>query len=145
MLWISGSRIRSRRPMRCAEDSISTVGAITLLDRAALLKAEEELLLAIDRAGTRKPLLDRMAPDAVLYRNGEPPITDNGTIRKTIEAAMPPFAWRPARADVAASGDIAYSYGSYVMGNEKGNYLRIWRLSQQGEWLIIVDLTDPDA
>jgi ketosteroid isomerase-like protein len=112
---------------------------------AALLKAEEELLLAIDRAGTRKPLLDRMAPDAVLYRNGEPPITDNGTIRKTIEAAMPPFAWRPVRADVAASGDIAYSYGSYVMGNEKGSYLRIWRLSQQGEWLIIVDLTDPDA
>lgn len=111
----------------------------------ALLKAEEELLLAIDRAGTRTPFLDRVAPDAVFFRNGEPPITDRGRIRKLVEEAMSPFAWRPAKAAVASSGDLAYSYGSYVVGNERGNYLRVWRLSPQGEWLIVIDLTDPDA
>jgi ketosteroid isomerase-like protein len=111
----------------------------------ALLKAEEELLLAIDRAGTRKPFLDRVATDAVFFRNGEPPITDRERLRKTVEEAMQPFAWRPLKAVVASSGDLAYSYGSYVTGNERGNYLRIWRLSQKGEWLILIDLTDPDA
>lgn len=111
----------------------------------ALLKAEEELLLAIDRAGTRRPFLDRVAPDAVFFRNGEPPITEREKIRKTVEEAMQPFAWRPVKAVAASSGDLAYSYGSYVAGNERGNYLRVWRLSPKGEWLILVDLTDPDA
>lgn len=111
----------------------------------ALLNAEEELLLAIDRAGTRKPFLDRVAPDAVFFRNGEPPIRDRDRIRRLVEEAMSPFAWRPAKAGVASSGDLAYSYGSYVAGNERGNYLRVWRLSPQGDWLIVMDLTDPDA
>jgi ketosteroid isomerase-like protein len=111
----------------------------------ALLKAEEELLLAIDRAGTRKPFLDHVAPDAVFFRNGEAPITGREKIRTTVEEAMPPFAWKPVKAVAASSGDLAYSYGSYVAGNERGNYLRVWRLSPKGEWLIVVDLTDPDA
>ncbi|MBK7257282.1 MAG: nuclear transport factor 2 family protein [Ignavibacteriae bacterium] len=111
----------------------------------ALLKAEEELLLAIDRAGTRTPFLDRIAPDAVFFRNGEPPITDHGRIKKLVGETMSPFAWRPAKAAVASSGDLAYSYGSYVAGNERGNYIRVWRLSPQGDWLILMDLTDPDA
>ncbi len=111
----------------------------------ALLKAEEELLIAIDRAGTRAPFLDRVAPDAVFFRNGEPPITARERIRKTVEEAMPPFAWKPSGAGIASSGDLAYSYGSYVAGTERGNYLRVWRLSAKGEWLILIDLTDPDA
>ena len=111
----------------------------------ALLKAEEELLLAIDRAGTRTPFLERVAPDAVFYRNGEAPITARDRIRKSVEEAMSPFAWKPTKAGVASSGDLAFTYGSYVAGTERGNYLRVWRLSPQGEWLILIDLTDPDA
>jgi ketosteroid isomerase-like protein len=110
---------------------------------SVLLKTEEDLVLAMDRAGSRKPLLARIAPDAVLYRTGEPPITDREKIRKAVETPMQPYYWKPATATVSASGDLAYSYGSYVAGNEKGHYLRIWRLSREGEWLIVVDLTNP--
>lgn len=110
---------------------------------SVLLKAEEDLVLAMDRTGSRKPLLTRIAPDAVLYRGGEPPITDREKIRKAIESPMQPYYWKPTAAVVSASGDLAYSYGSYVAGNEKGHYLRIWRLSQEGEWLIAIDLTNP--
>ncbi len=110
-----------------------------------LLDADKEVLLAIDRAGTRKPFLDRLASDAVVFRNGEPPMRDREKIRKAIEDAMAPFAWRPLSAGIAASGDLGFTYGSYTVGNEKGSYLRIWRLSQEGVWVILVDLTDPDA
>jgi ketosteroid isomerase-like protein len=110
-----------------------------------LLKAEEELLLAIDRAGTRKPLLERLAPDAVLYRDGEPPVTAREKVRKTIEETMQPFAWKPDKASVASSGDLAYSYGSYVAGNEKGSYLRIWRMSPKGVWLILAEVMQPET
>ena len=111
----------------------------------ALLNAEEQLLLAIDRAGTRKPFLERVAPDAVFFRNGEAPITGGDRIRRSVEGAMSPFAWKPTKAGVASSGDLAYTYGSYVAGTERGNYLRVWRLSPQRAWVILIDLTDPDA
>lgn len=108
-----------------------------------LLKAEEELVLAMDRTGSRKPLLTRIAPDAVLYRSGQPPITDREKIKNAIEEPMQPYYWKPAAATVSSSGDLAYSYGSYVAGNEKGHYVRIWRMSPEGEWLILIDLTNP--
>jgi ketosteroid isomerase-like protein len=114
-------------------------------ERAGLLKAEEELLLAIDRAGTRKPLVERLAPDVALYRDGEPPVTAKDKVRKKIEEAMQPFAWKPNNAGVASSGDLAYSYGSYVIGNEKGNYLRIWRISPKGEWFILAEVMAPES
>lgn len=111
---------------------------------AALMKAEEEIVIAMDRAGTRTPFLDAIAPEAVLYRSGRAPVTDGAVMRKIIGETMQPYHWRPVAAFVASSGDLACSYGSYVAGNERGSYVRVWRRAGPGGWRMIVEVTDPD-
>jgi len=46
---------------------------------------------------------------------------------------------------MSASGDLAYSYGSYgePAKVESGHYLTIWQTNGVGEWKIILDLQKP--
>lgn len=49
-------------------------------------------------------------------------------------------SWLPSFGDAAASGDLAFTAGFVRQGtNPFGTYLSIWRRSDSGEWLYVVD------
>ncbi len=57
--------------------------------------------------------------------------------------------WSPRRIEVAASGELAYSVGSYTMRNpgedgetreSVGSYVSIWRRDASGAWRLVVDI-----
>lgn len=62
--------------------------------------------------------------------------------------AGPRLAWAPERAAVAASGDLAFTTGSFVWegevrpgerGRETGSYVSVWRRGADGAWRIVLD------
>ncbi len=62
------------------------------------------------------------------------------------------LTWEPERADIARSGDLGWTIGSYVLllpdadGTEQrrtGTYVSIWRRQVSGAWKVVMDLGNP--
>lgn len=60
--------------------------------------------------------------------------------------------WEPVRADIAASGDLGWTTGTYVSetpGDDgsttrrEGRYVSIWRKADDGSWKVVMDLGNP--
>jgi ketosteroid isomerase-like protein len=62
------------------------------------------------------------------------------------------LTWEPRRSDIAASGDLGWTTGSYVsrgVGADgqpreaQGRYVTIWRKLPDGAWKVVMDLGNP--
>jgi ketosteroid isomerase-like protein len=72
---------------------------------------------------------------------------------------LPPTAtltWEPSFADVAASGDLGYTWGRYTLNvpspkpgqppfMRKGTYTTIWKRQAGGGWKFVLDGGSPDG
>jgi len=69
--------------------------------------------------------------------------------------AMPEYeiSWRCHKAEVARSGELGYTRGSYRMsfrdasGNkfsDSGKYLMLWRKRRDGTWKVLLDMSNSD-
>ena len=65
------------------------------------------------------------------------------------------LTWTPVKADMAASGDLGYTYGTYVYTAKNkegklvanyGKYTSIWKKQKDGQWKVVVDMgnSSPD-
>lgn len=122
--------------------------------RAALVEAERAFSRLSQREGVRAAFLANLAEDAVLFRPGPVPG------REFIAARPSPpveLTWWPVYVEVAASGDLGYTTGPYVLretgqgpGGETqtGYYVTMWRRQADGAWKVVADLgatTPPPA
>lgn len=60
------------------------------------------------------------------------------------------LSWEPAYAQVAASGDIGYTYGTYQVTDKatdsisgEGTYVTIWQKQPDGKWKALLDTGNP--
>jgi ketosteroid isomerase-like protein len=62
--------------------------------------------------------------------------------------------WEPARADIAASGDLGWTTGRFVSEGVddngqptrgEGRYVSIWRRAADGSWKVVMDLGNPTS
>ncbi len=78
-------------------------------------------------------------------------------IRKVVTDmfAMPGFAlsWQPTKVEVARSGDLAYSYGTYQATfndpkgkpvTDQGKYAEVWKKQPDGSWKCVLDTWSSD-
>jgi ketosteroid isomerase-like protein len=125
----------------------------------ALTAREREFSAASATRGAQTAFAEVAASDVRLFRNGRQPIVGKAHAVAALND-VGKWTWEPAFADVARSGDLGYSYGSYELTKadpalkpeervERGNYFRIWkRVAQAGQrtsWKIVTDLLDPVA
>ncbi|HEV7967618.1 MAG TPA: nuclear transport factor 2 family protein [Candidatus Acidoferrales bacterium] len=63
------------------------------------------------------------------------------------------LAWRPDRAGVARSGELAYTSGKYKVSfknalgetiSDKGKYLMVWKKQTDGAWKVLFDMNNSD-
>jgi ketosteroid isomerase-like protein len=65
------------------------------------------------------------------------------------------LTWTPVKAEMAASGDLGYTYGNYIYTAKNkegkfvtsyGKYTSIWRKQKDGQWKVVVDMgnSSPD-
>ncbi|MFI5114979.1 MAG: YybH family protein [Terriglobales bacterium] len=83
-------------------------------------------------------------------------IVDGGGIdTKDAMRKQPPWpegtslTWTPVKAEMAASGDLGYTYGNYIYTAKNkegrlvanyGKYTSIWRKQNDGQWKVVVDM-----
>ena len=65
------------------------------------------------------------------------------------------LTWTPIKADMSASGDLGYTYGTYIYTAKNkegklvanhGKYTSIWKKQKDGRWKVVVDMgnSSPD-
>ncbi len=129
---------------------------------AAMAQATVEDLMQADRdfsqlaqdTEVRDAFLAYAARDAIMMNPGQNFIQGEGVAAEYL-AQWPDginLSWEPIGGQIAASGDLGFTYGTYVSrgtdedGNEvanHGKYVTIWALQDDGSWKWAFDGGNP--
>ena len=111
-------------------------------------------LLSVDREfsdysvenGKNAAFLKYLYFEGVILRPGYDPIVGKEIIEKLFERendAKYTLSWKPLKAEVAASGDLGYTYGIYELKTDsissKGTYLSVWKKDDEENWKLVID------
>jgi len=132
--------------------SIKPASAIQKDSAARLKSLEAEFMKAAAQKGSAG-YMSYYAGDAVELPNGGNAIQGKDHIAQGMGFLDQgnKLTWTPEFADMAASGDLGYTYGTYVFtskdkdkdGNpviEYGKYTTIWKKQKDGSWKVVLDM-----
>ena len=122
-------------------------------------------LIAVDEDWSKAAVakdVDRVASfyaeDAIVYPPQEPIAIGRPAAKKVWAAYFADktftISWKTAHAEVAKSGDLGYTAGTYEASfkgpdgkqvSEKGKYVSTWRKQKGGTWKAIHDIWNADA
>lgn len=96
--------------------------------------------------GFRKAFLEYMEEDGILLRDNNLPIVGADAVQyiSSINDSLIQLSWEPQGGDVAASGDLGYTYGLFSLkansdSVQQGTYVTIWRKQADGKWKFVLD------
>lgn len=113
-----------------------------------LVKLEAEFANAVAERG-HAAFVDYFADDGVELDDG------GGISSREAISKQPPWpegtslTWTPVKADMAASGDLGYTYGNYIFKSKNkdgkivasyGKYMSVWKKQKNGLWKVAVDM-----
>jgi ketosteroid isomerase-like protein len=126
----------------------------------ASAKVDEHVLLERDAEFDRvtaaegmKGFLSFIADDAAFFPANAPIVTGKEAVGASwAEVLNTPgisLRWQPIRAELAASGELGYTYGHYQLTQtasdgksvtRHGKYVTIWKKQADGVWRVAVDI-----
>jgi ketosteroid isomerase-like protein len=123
----------------------------------ALIRLERDFMMAAAERGATG-YMSYYAADAVEVPNGGSIIRGKPNIARTmgfLDDANNRLIWTPVGADISASRDLGYTYGTYELhsrdkdGNPKvayGKYTTVWKKQTDGTWKVVLDMgnTSPE-
>jgi ketosteroid isomerase-like protein len=118
--------------------------------RKSLLDAERSLSGDSASNGLTTALITRADETLRLYRNNSFPIVGRDAVGTSLQVMNEFITWKPLKADVAASGDLGYAYGTYEVRAkssdekpaEQGSYARVWK--RKGDaWHVVFQVANP--
>ena len=116
-----------------------------------LRQLEEEFMKAAAERGSAG-YMSYYADDAVEVPNGRAIIAGKINIAKTmgfLDDKNNHLSWTPVGADISASGDLGYTYGTFEFRSigkdgkttvEHGKYTSIWKKQKDGSWKVVLDM-----
>jgi ketosteroid isomerase-like protein len=119
--------------------------------RDRLLEADRAFASASLEIGAAEAFYRYLADDALQLPAGANPLEGRTAIYEQMKAAGGAYtlAWDPQYAEVAASGELGWTWGTYVLTSGadaggkvegRGKYLNVWRLQPDGSWRVAVDM-----
>ena len=123
-------------------------------EKAAILRTDAEFSDAAQKVGVGEAFVRFADENATMLPAGEPPVRGIEGVRKQFEG-FPKGAtlvWKPYAAEVARSGDLGYTLGTYESrGPDKegklvtryGKYCSVWKKQKDGGWKWVVDVGTP--
>ena len=118
----------------------------------ALMKADMEYAQTISTKGLPDAMSQYLSDDVVLLPNNAAPIQGKEAVKENLLQSQPQTITRnPLKADVAASGDLGYTWGSQhilitfpngIASAQYVKYLTVWQKDSGGAWKIIVEMTN---
>jgi ketosteroid isomerase-like protein len=130
------SAVRPERPWTRASDRRAG---------GSLTDAERTLNARILSVGMARAYEPAVAPEGSrLHRQDAMPQVGRTGIVAWLETQGARWAPRTLAAVVAGSGDLAYSYGTYASGGNRGGYVRVWARDGAGRWWLMADVATPE-
>jgi len=129
----------------------SVVSASPKAAADTLKKLEAELMKAAEEKGAQG-YMSYYADDAVEVPNGHALIAGKTDIAATmgfLDDKNNHLSWSPVGADIAAAGDLGYTYGTYEFHSKDkdgkpivdyGKYTSIWKRQRDGSWKVVLDM-----
>jgi ketosteroid isomerase-like protein len=101
---------------------------------------------AASEAGT--PWRDLLALSPIVVRDGAPPLTGDAVARDADASPPTRIEWSPQAGAVAASGDLAYTYGASRMTSGTavtmpGYYVHVWQREGRDAWRLRAEVDLP--
>lgn len=100
--------------------------------------------------------LSYYSDDAVLLPPNAPIANTKDSIRAVwteLTAPSSDISWQVSKVEVAKSGDLAYSTGSYTFAmqdpqgkliSDKGKFMEVWKKQSDGKWKAVADTYNSD-
>ena len=122
--------------------------------KAELMRVDEEFSAAAQKLGVGEAFLRYASADAVMLPENQNVVKGLDGIRRQF-AGFPAGAtleWKPFHADVAASGDLGYTLGTFELRGRGadgqpsvryGKYCSVWKRQADGSWKWVVDVGTP--
>jgi ketosteroid isomerase-like protein len=116
-----------------------------------LRQLEAEFMKAAAERGSQG-YLSYYSDDAVELPNGGPIIQGKINIAKGmgfLDQKENRLTWAPVGADISASGDLGYTYGTFEFRSkdkdgktvvDRGKYTSIWKKQKDGSWKVVLDM-----
>jgi ketosteroid isomerase-like protein len=123
-------------------------------DPSVLLAADSAFDAAVAGGGS-EAWVEWFDADGAMIQPGVGEIRGLDAIRSAVtylDDAGTSLRWAPARADIAASGELGWTTGSYLVASTaedgsvtrgEGRYVSIWRRQPDGAWKVVMDLGNP--
>jgi ketosteroid isomerase-like protein len=120
--------------------------------KAEIIQTEKEFSQMAQKEGISQAFLTYAADDAVLMRNNTLVIGIDSIRMRFLKTESDPskasLSWTPDFVDVSSSGDLGYTYGTYVykwtdsLGNissDTGVFHTVWKRQPNGDWKFVWD------
>jgi ketosteroid isomerase-like protein len=118
---------------------------------AQLVQLEAAFMKAAAERGAQG-YMSYYADNAVELPNGADVVQGKENISKTmgfLDQKDNRLTWTPVYADMAASGDLGYTYGTYEFRSKDkdgkptvsyGKYATVWKKQKDGSWKVVMDM-----
>jgi ketosteroid isomerase-like protein len=128
-----------------------TVSASPEATAETLKQLEGEFMKAAAEKGSAG-YMSYYADNAVEVPNGHALIAGRANIAATMDFLDDKnnrLTWTPTGADISASGDLGYTYGTYEFHSKDkdgkptvdyGKYTSIWKKQKDGSWKVVLDM-----
>jgi hypothetical protein len=119
--------------------------AVIKASPASILNADKAFSDLSKKEGMRKAFIEYIDNEGILLRPNHPPIIGANAIDflSQVNDSSYTLTWNPAGAEIAASGDLGYSYGIYKLEMKdtvlNGTYVSIWKKQKDGKWKFVLD------
>ena len=135
------------------------IAVLLLLAYGFVYAGKEDALLEADREFGRVTAAKGAAgfvsffdEGGTILPKGSDPIIGKEKLRPVFEKtwATPGYSleWTPLKAVLAKSGELGYTYGTYIRkfqkdgqpATETGKYVTIWKKQRDGSWKVVLDM-----
>lgn len=125
-------------------------GAYRIKNNSELYTIDSLFNLYCQSNGLSKAFIEFAADDVILMRQNQFPIVGKDSLKKKYSSIkkQPNLSWSPVYADVAASGDLGYTFGKWKLVSQTsvgtdtvsyGVYVSIWKRQSDGRWKYVFD------
>ncbi len=113
-----------------------------------LLQTDREFSIMSEKEGMFISFLAYIADDGVILRDNSFPSKGKESLRNYYSGKSDTsftLTWEPIYADIAGSGDLGYTYGTYITTDKVsgevsgGTYVTIWKKQTDGKWKFVLD------
>ena len=124
-------------------------------ERKAVIQAEADFEAARAEKGL-EGWLSFFAEDTADFPGSGPISFTKTAMRERLNRTWNPnitLKWQPVKADVAASGDLGYTVGSWQLTGKSrkgdavsmtGKYMTVWKKQSDGAWKVVADMGNAD-